>query len=364
MGSRLWPAACFARRAMRRSLAFSLPVLPVLALLLAACSSSTVDGTTPSEGAPPQAEPARPDGESKQSEDKPKDSSTSIVVGIDAEPFGNQGYNLSSVVAKVKVDGLVAASSTYLAKDGPLFPREVRVDAPAANPDAKVEVEVIGIMGESEVVKRWVRTTFDPGHAKLVHVFLQTRCVTLTLLGGFAEPAPVCTAEQTCSAGKCIAPDVVASTLPDYYADWAKSPPDACGAGTASTIDVSLAEGSTVTLERGGQCGHHFFVDVTGMKDLSQWKTITSVSAVMPNSAVAVPTTSVPYTWSSTANGTCELVHVRFQVDTPGHKVEEYLGQDMDVTVTAKDDRGRTASILRHVKVAPTFLNPTGRPCN
>lgn len=338
----------------------SIFVLPLL-LVLACSSSSATEGTNDSNGAPPA---TKPDGTPAESDEPSKDPSTSIVVGIDAEPFGNQGYSLSSVVAKVKVDGLVAASTTYLAKDGPLFPRELRIDAPAAKADAKVEVEVAGTMGESEVVKRWVRTGFEPGHVKLVHVFLQTRCVTLQLLGGFSEPAPVCTAEQTCSAGKCIAPDVAPSALPEYDAGWKKSPPDACGSGTASAVDISIAEGATITLERGGQCGHHFYVDLVGMKDLSQWKTVTSLSAVMPNSALTIPTTSVPYTWSSSANGTCELGHVRFQVDTPGHKVEEYLGQDMDVTVTAQDDKGRTASILRHVKVAATFTNPTGRPCN
>jgi hypothetical protein len=361
MMPRRWPESCLARRAMRRSL-----LLLFVTVTAAACSSSSADDSSasPSDGAPASEPAAKPDGESKASEEKPKDPSTSIVLGIDAEPFGNQGYNLSSLVAKVKVDGLVAAEKTYLAKDGPLFPREIRVDAPATKLDANVEIEVLGIMGESEVVKRWVRTAFDPGHSKLVHVFLQTRCVTFALLGGFSEPAPTCTAEQTCSAGKCIAPDVAPSALPDYYADWQKSPPDACGNGTASAIDVSVAEGGTVTLERGGQCGHHFYVDLTGMKDLSQWKTITSLSAVMPNTSITIPETSVPYTWSSSGSGTCELGHVRFQVDTPGHQVEEYLGQDMDLTVTAKDDRGRTASILRHVKVASTFLNPTGRPCN
>lgn len=329
--------------------------MPLLIACWSCSSSPATDGTSA---------PAAPNGDSKTSAEAAKDAPTSIVVGIDAEPFANQGYTLSAVVAQVKVDGVVAASTTYLAKDGPLFPREVRVDAPATKLDAKVEIEVIGRMGESEVVKRLVRTAFEPRHEKLVHVFLQTRCVTLTLLGGFTEPAPVCTAEETCSAGKCITPDVAPGTLPDYYPDWKKSPPEACGTGDESAVGTTLADGSTVALERGGQCGHHFFVDLTGMRDLSQWKTVTSISAVMPNSAVAIPTTSVPYSWSSTGSGTCELGHLRFQVDTPGHKVEEYLGQDMDVTITATDDRGRTASIMRHVKVAPTFSNPTGRPCN
>lgn len=333
-----------------------------VAALLVACSSSSSapdgnapaqDGTSSTDG--PEADPAKEDEST---------TGTAIVVGIDGEPFGNQGFSLTAVIATVKVDGVTAKSETYLAKDGPLFPRELRVDAPAKKLDAKVEVEVSATMGESEVVKRWVRTGFEPGHEKLVHVFLQTRCVTLSLLGGFSEPAPVCTAEQTCEAGKCVAPDVAPSALPEYREDWTESPPDACGDGTASALGVSLAEGATVTLERGGQCGHHFYVDLMGMKDLSQWKTITSVSAVMPGSSVKIPTTSVPYTWSSAGNGTCELGRVRFQVDTPGAKVEEYLGKDMDVTITAKDDRGRTASILRHVKVASTFLNPTGRPCN
>ena len=169
----IWPASCFAPRAMRSS--FLLLSFAALAGL-AACESSSADdvSASPSEGAPADSTPAKPEGESKESEEKPKDPSTSIVVGIDSEPLANQGYNLSALVAKVKVDGLLAAEKTYLAKDGPLFPRELEVDAPAAKVDAKVEVEVTGIMGEAEVVKRWVRTAFDPGHSKLVHVFLQT----------------------------------------------------------------------------------------------------------------------------------------------------------------------------------------------
>jgi len=337
----------------------------VLAAGLIACSSAESAATTPADSTDAGPGPTVDGGAPDAVTDVVPAGTATIFVGIDSEPLANSGYNLTALRMTASVDGKEIANQTWDAKAGPLFPREVRLDAPKGKPDANVEVLVAGVMGEGgDIVTRLVKTRFVSDRVKLLHVFLQTRCVEFALLGGFAEPAPHCVAPETCVAGKCVSSDVDPAKLPEYYADWQSNPPSVCGDGTAPAIDTSVTEGGTVTLERGGQCGHHLYVDFVGMKDLSQFKTITSIAAVMPNSSVTIPTTSVPYTWAQASNGTCELPHVRFQVDSPGHKVEEYLGQDMTMTITATDDKQRTVTITRHVKVAATFNNPTGRPCN
>ncbi len=337
--------------------------------LAIACSSSSADEVSgvPADGAPAPA--PKPQGESKESEQRPKDPSTSLLVGVDAESFASQGYNLTNLDIVAKVDGLVAANTTKSAAGGALFPQELRLDAPKDAPEALVEIDVTARMNEAVIVTRKVKTRFVRGAAKLAYVYLEVRCNQMALLGGTGISGPTCDAATTCVAGKCVAPDVV--DLPDARPDWAKSPPSACGSATAASLVVGqgesafapLADGDVVTLEQGPQCGHHLWLSLA-MNDLSQFKTVTTISAEVPGASIAVPATAVPYAWSKAASGGCELVGVRFQVDTPGMNVDELLGKPLDVKVEAKDERGRTATVVRHVQLAPTFSNPTGRPCN
>lgn len=343
-------------------------LLPFASVLFACSSSSSDDGVaSPAQGAPAPA--PKPSGESKESEQRPKDPSTSLLVGVDAETFASEGYDLTHLDIVAKVDGLVAANVTKTTASGPLFPQELRIDAPKDAPEALVEIDVAARMNEAVVVTRKVKTRFVRGASKLAYVYLEVRCNQMALLGGGGTSGPTCDAATTCVGGKCVAPDVV--DLPDARADWAKSPPSACGSATTASLVMGqgqsafapLADGDVVTLEQGPQCGHHLWLSLA-MNDLSQFKTVTAISAEVPGSSIAVPTTAVPYAWSKAPSGGCELVGVRFQVDTPGMNVDDLLGKPLDVKVEAKDERGRTATVVRHVQLAPTYSNPTGRPCN
>ncbi len=341
----------------------------LLSSFLFACSSGSADETSasPANGAP--APSPKPPGESPESEDRPKDPSTSLLVGVDAESFASQGYNLTQLDIVAKVDGLVAANVTRTAGSGALFPQELRLDAPKDAPEALVEIDVSARSNEAVVVTRKVKTRFVRGSAKLAYVYLEVRCNQMALLGGSGISGPTCDAATTCVGGKCVAPDL--ADLPDARGDWATSPPSACGAATAASLVMGqgqsayapLADGDVVTLERGPQCGHHVWLSFA-MSDLSQFKTVTTISAEVPGGSIAVPATAVPYAWSKAPSGGCELVGVRFQVDAPGTKVEDLLGKPLDVKVEAKDERGRTATVIRHLQLAPTYTNPTGRPCN
>ena len=92
-------------------------------------------------------------------------------------------------------------------------------------------------------------------------MFLEVRCNTFSLLGGGGPTGPTCAAPTTCIAGRCGPSEL--PPLTDYRADWAKSPPSACGTGAPELVIgqgesalAPLADGATVQLEEGPQCGH------------------------------------------------------------------------------------------------------------
>lgn len=331
--------------------------------LFLACSSSSADETASSANGAPAPAP-KPPGESPDSEERPKDPATSIVVGVDAEAFAASGYDLTHVEIVAKVDGLVAAST----KEAAVFPRSLRLDAPKDARDAPVEIEVRALMNDSLVVARKLRTRFVPGASKLAYVYLEVRCNQLPMAGGFAVNGPTCDAALTCAGGKCVSPD--AAPLPDYRDDWAKNPPSACGDGTTPALDVRLdgaaapiADGDELVLQSGPQCGHHVILALA-MNDLDQFATTTAVSGELPEAGLSIPITAVPYAWSKEASGRCELSSVLFQVDKSGLKMEQVLGKAMTLKIDAKDRRGRTATIVRHVKIASALANPTPPFCN
>jgi hypothetical protein len=117
-----------------------------------------------------------------------------------------------------------------------------------------------------------------------------------------------------------------------------------------------------VTLERGPQCGHHLWLSV-GMHDLSQRGTITVAAASVPGAGITVPATAVPYAYAPAGEG-CELVGLRFQLDSGAATVSDFLGKPLDLRVEASDRQGRKAAVTRRILVAPSFTDPTGRPCD
>lgn len=218
---------------------------------------------------------------------------------------------------------------------------------------------------EPPIVKRTATAKFVKGKTKLLFMFLEVRCNTDPLIGGGGPSGPVCTNPgETCIGGACKS-DTIAD-LPDFSADWAKNPPSGCGTGTpeitigkGETTYAPLADGDNADVQEGPQCGHHIWLAIQ-MKNLSQFGTITSVSATQPGSSVTVPSTTFPYAYE--ANGAaCELPGVRFQLDL-GSKIDQYLGKPLDIEVTAVDKAGRSTKATRHVNVASTFTKGP-RPC-
>jgi hypothetical protein len=343
------------------------------AALLVACSSSSPSSEGDTTGPGPDSSPAKQDGESEESKQQPKDPSTALVVGVDAEDFRAMGFNLGQVSITATVDGLVAAKETLLAADGPLFPHELKLSAPKNKPDAYVVIDVVARDRPDEslppIVTRRASTRFVKGSTKLAYVFLEVRCNTFPLLGGGGPSGPTCTAPLTCVAGQCVHSDL--PTLVDYHADWPTNPPSACGTGTPEISDVAqgetalepLPDGAVVTLEEGPQCGHHVWLGLR-MKNLAQSGTVTTISATQPGSAITVPASAYPYSWAPGAGGTCELPGLRYQLDTGGVKPADFLGKPLDVKFELKDKAGHTATATRRVNVAAEMKVIPGRNCS
>lgn len=355
-------------RSRRRSLAAGL----LAAGLLAACSSSSSSSDAADDGTRGTDTTPAKEGESKESKEKEKDPATALVVGVDAEDFRSQGFTLGQLDVVVKVDGLVAANETVLAASGPLFPHELKVNAPKDRPEAAVEIEVVARDRPDAtmppIVSRLASTHFVKGTTKLAYVFLEVRCNTFPLLGGGGPSGPTCAAPTTCVAGRCVASELPA--LVDYRADWATSPPSACGTGTPEISAVAqgetafdpLPDGATVTLEEGPQCGHHVWLGLR-MKNLAQSGTVTTVSATQPGTGVAVPASAYPYAWGPSDGGACDLLGLRYQLDSNGTPAADFLGKPLDVKIELKDKAGHTATATRHVNVAPQMKVIPGRNC-
>jgi hypothetical protein len=369
--ARVGTTGALARVAMCRSQTSSRSLfLALFTAALVACSSSSEAGTPATQ---PAADPTpiEHEGESKESKEKEKDATTELVVGIDAEDFQSQGFTINELDVIAKVDGLVAANEALFPASAPLFPHELRLRPPIDKPEATVEIEVIARDRPEAtmppIVTRHAKTHFVKGKTKLAYVFLEVRCNTFPLLGGGGPSGPTCAAPTTCVAGRCVPSDLPALT--DYRADWAKSPPSACGTGTAElTIgggEVNLeplADGATVTLEQGGQCGHHVWLSLR-MKNLAQSGTITTVSATQPGTSIGAPATAYPFAWGPSDGGACDLLGLRFQLDTGGAKASDFVGKPLDIKVEAKDKAGVTATSTKRVNIATEIKVIPGRGC-
>jgi hypothetical protein len=353
---------------MCRSFASFAFFLGALLLACLACSSST----SGSEGtADPSSAPTPVDGPKKGDPlDPTKDGATQIVVGVDAEPFASLGMTIGALEIITKIDG-VESREIVDATKGPLFPHELRLYAPKTKLDAAVEIEVIGrdrVGGTMPaMVERLAKTQFAKGTTKLAYVLLELRCNHVPLAGGGGPYGPTCAAPTTCIAGACASSNL--PPLSDYYPGWAKNPPSACGTGAPELTIAQgektlqpLADGATITLEQGPQCGHHMWLSLR-MKNLAQAGTITTLSASQPGTGITVPATAYPYAWGASESGACDLVGLRFQLDISGATATDFLGKPLDITVQATDKAGHTVTAVRHVSIAPTFTIFPGRNC-
>jgi len=352
----------------------TLLALPPLACSSSPSGSSSSSGAGGDDAAKPSPSPAPTTNPGDQTKDE-KDPSTEIIVGIDAENFRSQGYLIDLLDITAKVDGVVAAKDTLDAEKVTLFPRELRLLAPKAKPDALVEIEVtardrgsVSSPSMPPIVSRRATARFVKGKSLLAYLFLEIRCNTFPMMGGGGGPAgPTCAAPTTCVGGTCRSADL--GVLPDYRSDWAKNPPSACGTGVPE-IEIAqgetklepLADGATIALERGPQCGHHLWLAVR-MKNLAQSGTTTVVNATQPGGGVSVPATGFPYAYAAADGGACEIAGLRFQVDVSGAQASAFLGKPLDLSIEATDKAGRKATAVRHVVVASDVKVTPGLPC-
>lgn len=324
---------------------------------LSVACASTVDTERAPASAPGQSDP----GESEQSKGIPKDPTTELIFGVDAERFELEGFFFTSFAIEVKVDGVVAASEQLTPARRLGLPHETRVIAPRDKPDALVEIVVRGLVGQNELVTRRATAHFVKGKSLLAYVRLEVRCNTFPTLGTKNLGGPTCVKpHETCIGAKCTSDELV--DLPSYRADWATVRPSVCGAGANGSITLgtgqdtmaALSDDDTVQVECGPQGGHHVWMALA-MRDLAQSGTTTTFSATQPG-GLAVPSSAYPYGFSPAANGTCELVAIRFQLDTGGVNIKDLLGKPLDLKVVATDTAGRTATATRRVNVAAARL--------
>jgi len=297
-----------------------------------------------------------------------------LVVGIQADDFGGL---VEKVHVVATIDGVVTSDQVLRPSD---LPKEVLIEG-ASGARAEVVVEATTSRGATRdangsgtivVAKRAATKMFATGK-KLLRVQLETRCVTFSAPGG-GPSAPTCAAPQTCAAGRCVSEEVAADQLEDYETTWASSPPDACrpaqhGApelflGTGQTDFAPLADGQTLTLEKGPQGGHHIWI-ATRMKNLRQSGSRTTLNAKL----VGDPTSPIlpagyVFTYDRDEGSYCKLWGLRFQLDSGatdlGGDYKRFLGKKLEVTVEVIDSTNAKATATKTIQIADKLLCPDG----
>jgi hypothetical protein len=300
---------------------------------------------------------------------------TEVVVGIQSDPMGGV---VSALHVTIRVAGATAKDEWIRPPHGSRvgFPQpfERRLASPGAQP-AKVDVEVdaFGDPNAPPLFERRASTHFVPDHVALLRVPLESRCIVYPQQprGNTKVPGPLsgptCTAPATCIMGICQLPDVPPARLETYAPNWPTNAPDRCkprggGApdlqiGTGQSYYLPLAKGQILQAEAGPQGGHHIWI-AARMKNLKQAGTTTRVSGVQPDTGASIPPTTLAFTYAPDEGGYCKLFGIRYQLDNEGIDYKPFLGRPLDVTVTATDPSGATATATAHVQIAPTILNP------
>jgi hypothetical protein len=305
---------------------------------------------------------------------KPPAPKASVVVGIQSEPMGGL---ISALHIVVKVGGAVRVDEVVKPKTPSLvgFPQpwEKKVDA-LDDPNAEVDVDVdaTGSAGGPHLHRR-ATTHFQPGRTSLLRVGLESRCVVYPPppKGHGPIPGPLsgpdCAAPATCIRGLCQSPAVPPPKLEPYTTDWPNNAPDLCRprnagpafvqAGTGQTGYRPLTSGQVLQAEAGPQGGHHIWIAVR-MKNMKQVGSTTRISAVEPDTGVAIPPSTFAFTFEKDEGGYCKLYGLRYQLDNGGIDYTQFLGKPLDVTTTVVDPLHGTASSTVRIQVAPTILNP------
>lgn len=129
--------------------------------------------------------------------------------------------------------------------------------------------------------------------------------------------------------------------------------------GTGETGFVPINDGQTLKVVEGPQCGHHLFIGVE-MKNLKQYGSTTTITAVQPGTAIEGPRTDFVFAYGKGAGAGCTLGGLPYQLDNGAVDYLRFLGQPLDVTVTVTDANGSRASGTAHVVVDSTIVPGPG----
>ena len=358
------------------------------ALPLVACSSSSSSGTSSpdaADAAPGPTPPGpSPDGGPTPTPPPPYpvEDGTSLVVGLDVEDFRQTlGVDLQKVHIATTVDGKPATDETIDLRSGNAIPHETTLKAPKGKKDAAVEILIEGFVpvdssgppppaeGWPANVVRRATTRFVPDTARVLPIRLEARCASVApaLLGGSFFLGPVCDAPTTCIADKCQPEAVDPGSLPLYAKSWDTDMPDACRAsapsltvGGGDTDYAPLADGATVQIVEGGQCGHHVWVGVK-MAGMRQYGVVTTISATAPGTTLVAEPATFSFAYGDAGGGACEIGGLRYQLYTTGGGTwQDFLGKPMDLTVKVSDPTtGKSQTSTLHLQL--TFSLSTAK---
>jgi hypothetical protein len=294
---------------------------------------------------------------------------TAVVVGVEAEPLTGV---IGTIHVATTVEGAPATDDTFGLQ---ALPREVRLVAPAIDPNAAISVRVEGYQAtgasppfaDPPLLVRTAATHFVAGQVSLLRVMLQGS--GLPMLPGGLPGAPTCVAPQTCKGGSCQDDTVSPQSLERYTPQWPANAPDICkpagaGAGvvqvgTGQSDYLPLTGGQTLQAEQGPQGGHHIWIAVR-QQNLKQSGSTTTITSVQPGTGLVGPRTSFAFTFDPDEGGFCKLHGLRYQLDVDGIDYHQFLGKPLDVTVVIADPSGATGTGIAHVNIDPQILCPSG----
>jgi hypothetical protein len=302
-----------------------------------------------------------------------------VVVGIQSEPMGGV---ISLLHIVVRVAGNVVRDETVRAPErSPLsFPRpwEMRLTTDGDESAVDVEVDAFDAVRRDEpLLRRLASTRFVPGREMLLRIQLEARCIVYRgeprLPGSPPGPltGPTCDAPETCIRGSCQSDIVPTAKLETYTSGWASHMPDMCRPedGGSPTIQLgtgqrgfsSLSRGQVLQAEPGPQGGHHIWIAVR-MLNMSQTGSTTKISAVQPDTGVAIPPSTFAFPFDPDEGRYCQLYGLRYQLDNEGIDYTQFLGKPLDVTANVVDATGALATSSAHIRVAPDLAFELAKP--
>jgi hypothetical protein len=300
---------------------------------------------------------------------------TKLVVGIQSEPMGGV---VSALHIVIRVAGAVVVDETVKPPHGSRvgFPQPWEKELSGAGVPASAEVEVqVDAIGDpaapAPLFTRLASAQFIHGRTSLLRVQLEPRCIVYpaTPRGDSKIPGPLsgpqCVAPATCIAGLCQSRTVPPGALETYAPSWPTNAPDRCKqanagppvlqVGTGQSYYLPLKPLQTLQPEAGPQGGHHIWI-ATRMKNMKQAGSTTKIVGIQPDTKVAIPPTTLAFTYAPDEGDFCKLYGIRYQLDNEGIDYKQFLGKPLDVVVTVNDPSGATATETAHVQIAPTVI--------